>query len=371
MLMDGEIMSAVNVLNKEITNLDRIIHNIIGNMLLICQVSPKGKYEYINNTHYSILGYKPEDLVDKSMFEFIHPEDLVMVQTLFMTGLISGQFKPMKLRFRCNNKKYIYLESQGIVIYDDLGHVKGAVFVTRDITEHTMIENELARIEQLKTIGQLSAGLVHEIRNPLTTVRGFLQFLGSHEELKSYVKYFDLMIRELDGANHLINDFLTMAKENETNFSWQNLNHLIQTLYPVLSNEAQQNNHKIELELGDINEIYMDGNQIRQLIVNLVNNGLEAMEQDGVITIKTYAQGENIILSVEDQGAGIDCEIMDRIGTPFFTTKAHGTGLGLSICKNIAARHEAEIHIKSSQEGSIFSVCFKDFKGINYHYSIN
>ncbi len=364
-------MSAVHVLNNDISNLDHIIHKIIGNTLLICQVSPQGKYEYINNTHYSILGYKPEDLMDKSIFDFIHPQDLVMVQSLFMSGLISGQLKPTKLRYRCNNDKYVYLESQGIVVYDDLEHVKGAVLLIRDITEHTMLENEFARIEQLKTIGQLSAGLVHEIRNTLTTVRGFLQFLGSNEELHAYGKYFDLMISELDGANHLINEFLTMAKENESNFAWQDLNHLIRALYPVLANEARQNNHKIELALGEINDIYMDGNQIRQLIVNLVNNGLEAMQQAGVIMIKTYSQGENVILSVEDQGKGIDPEILPLIGTPFFTTKEQGTGLGLSICNNIAARHKAETNIESNREGSIFSVCFKDFKKINDCYCVN
>jgi len=363
-------MTAANMKLKEAPFLDSIIHNLIANSSLICQVSPEGKYEYVGKSHQSILGYNPEELIGRSLFDFIHSDDLAMSKYLFKTGLLSGHFNQVYLRYRSNNDNYLYLESQGIVVYDDNERVNGAVFVTRDITYRNLLENELARLGQLKSVAQLSAGLVHEIRNPITTVRGFLQILSINEELNQYHDYFDLMIKELDDANNLITDFLSMAKEKESFFAWQDLNSLIQSLYSVLNAAAVMKDHKIIFDLGEINDIYMDKNQIRQLIVNLVNNGLESMETGGVLTIRTASKGENIVLSVEDKGSGIDSDIMNRIGTPFFTTKEKGTGLGLSICQNIAERHKAEIKIKSGAEGSTFSVWFKDFKAVDYNNSI-
>lgn len=363
-------MNAVNLKLTKLPNLDSIIHSIISDMSLICMVSVEGKYEYTGKTHQSILGYKPEELINRSLFEFIHPDDFVMVKSLFKNGLASGEFKKIKLRYRCGNDNYLYLESQGNAVYDENNRVNGVVFVSRDVTATTMMENELARIGQLKNVGQLTAGLVHEIRNPITTVRGFLQMLGSNEELKPYRDYLDLMIRELDSANYLITDYLSMAKDKETDFAWQDLNLLTRSLYPVLDAEALLGDHKIILDLGDINEIFINSNEIRQLIVNLVNNGLESMGPGGILTIKTASLADNIVLSVEDQGSGIDPDIISKIGLPFFTTKEQGTGLGLSICKNIAARHQADLKIESSKEGSIFSVWFKDFKAINYDSSI-
>jgi len=168
------------------------------------------------------------------------------------------------------------------------------------------------------------------------------------------------MIDELDGANKLISEFLLMAKDKEVNFLQQSLNTIIQSLYPILAADARLYDKIIKLELGDINDIYMDANQIRQLILNLANNGLESMEAGGSLTIRTTAVKENIVMSVEDQGQGINADVMDKIGTPFFTTKEQGTGLGLAICNNIAASHKAQIEIASNEKGTIFSVVFND-----------
>ena len=360
-------MTAADVSLKETPYLDSIVHNLIANTLLVCQVSLEGKYEYVGKTHQSILGYNPEELIGRSLFDFIHADDLAMSKVIFKDGLNSGHFNQIHIRYRSYNNNYLDLESQGIAVYDDNNCVNGAVFVTRDITYRNLLEKELARLGQLKSIAQLSAGLVHEIRYPITTVRGFLQILYSNEELNQYRDYFDLMIKELDDANHLITEFLSMAKEKESHFAWQDLNSLIQSLYSVFNAEATMKDHKIILDLGEINDIYMDRNQIRQLIVNLVNNGFESMETGGALTIRTASQGKYIVLSVEDKGCGIDSEIMNRIGTPFFTTKEKGTGLGLSICQNIADKHKAEIKIKSSADGSTFAVWYKDLKAFDYN----
>lgn len=350
-----------NLGNINNTSVNRITNRIIENMLgLISQVSLEGTYEYLSPSHKALLGYEPQVLLHKSPFDFIHPDDVAMVKDSFVQGLTTGQYKQTKYRYRCADGKYMYLESQGSVIFDENNQVYGAVFLTRDISNRVEMEFELARLGQLKMVGELAAGLAHEIRNPITTVRGFLQVLGEYEELDKYRNYFDLMIEELDGANKLISEFLSMAKNKEANFSQQNLNTIIQSIYPILAADASLSDKTIELELGSVNDIYMDANQIRQLILNLANNGLESMAAGGCLTIRTVAIRENIVLSVEDHGHGINADTLEKIGTPFFTTKEQGTGLGLAICNNIADNHKAQIEIISSEKGTTFSVVFNN-----------
>ncbi len=114
----------------------------------------------------------------------------------------------------------------------------------------------------------------------------------------------------------------------------------------------------IEIEPGDIPDLALDEKEIRQLILNLVRNGLEAMPPGGKLTIKTLRDNNKVILAVQDQGKGIESDVLERIGTPFFSTKDNGTGLGLAVCFSIANRHNATIKIETSHCGTTFFVVF-------------
>jgi signal transduction histidine kinase len=127
----------------------------------------------------------------------------------------------------------------------------------------------------------------------------------------------------------------------------------------LIQAEALKQEKSIKLELGEIPYTVMDKNEIHQLLLNLIRNGLDAMAPGGVLTIKTYREGDQVVLSVIDQGQGIAPEILDKIGTPFFSTKENGTGLGLSVCYSIVQRHNAEITIDTSPSGTTFCVKFK------------
>ena len=113
------------------------------------------------------------------------------------------------------------------------------------------------------------------------------------------------------------------------------------------------------LDLHDCPDISVDEKEIRQLILNIVLNGLDSMPPGGQLTIKTYVEEQAVILEIKDQGKGISSEILEKLGTPFFTTKENGTGLGLAICYSVAERHQADIDIETGNEGSTFSIRFK------------
>ncbi len=239
------------------------------------------------------------------------------------------------------------------------GKVERVLVLIRDVTETIRLEQEMYRLENLHLVGKMAAGMSHEIRNPMTTVRGLLQVLNDKRDCEHYKQYFSVMIEELDRANGMIEEFLSLARDKVSQQKLQNLNDIIYSLYPLMAADAYHSKKQIKLLLEDIPKLLLDEKEIRQLLLNLVRNGLEAMESGGIVYIETRMDNGEVILSVSDQGTGIRQDILSKVGIPFFSTKSGGTGMGLAVCYGIAARHNAVIKINTSAKGSIFSVCFK------------
>jgi signal transduction histidine kinase len=204
----------------------------------------------------------------------------------------------------------------------------------------------------------MAAGISHEIRNPMTTVRGFLQLLNNNDENVKNNEYYRLMIEELDRANSIITEFLSMGNTRTTDLKKMDLNLIIHDITPLLMADAFNQNKYLQLETSKLPELLLNRNEIRQLILNLFRNGLEAMSQGKELTIRTYKEDECVVLAIQDQGEGIKPEVLAKLGTPFFTTKDNGTGLGLGVCYAIAARHNAKIDIQTGPEGTTFYVYF-------------
>lgn len=269
----------------------------------------------------------------------------------------------------CNTTRGTFLDRTGISIpveYNctpirEHNLVIGAVVVIKDITGRIKVENEMARLDRLNLIGKMAASLAHEVRNPMTTVRGFLQmFMNKDENVKR--DYIDLMIEEMDRANSIITEFLSLGKNRIVNPRVQSLTAIVQAISHLIVADAVSGGKQIKIELGEVPELLLDDNEIRQLILNLVNNGLEATSIGGEVTISTGMEDEDIVLAVKDNGSGIEPGVLDRMGTPFFTTKETGTGLGLAVCYSIAARHNAVITVNTSPSGTTFFVKFQQNK---------
>lgn len=230
--------------------------------------------------------------------------------------------------------------------------------VITDITEQVYLEKEMARLDRLHLIGEMAAGIAHEIRNPMTTVRGFLQLAQKTKDGSSF-EFVDLMLAELDRANVIITEFLTLAKNKTNEMTKQHLAEALKSLLPLIEAEAVLSGKNVHIELSECPEIYLDGKEIRQLFLNLALNGLEAMPAGKTLTVKTYQKDDEVVLEVTDEGPGIQEELLEKIWTPFFTTKEKGTGLGLAVCYSVANRHHAKIDVESSSLGTSFYVRFK------------
>lgn len=228
-----------------------------------------------------------------------------------------------------------------------------------DIIERVEIEARIAHIDRLNLVGEMAASLGHEVRNPMTTVRGYLQMFQKKGEFREYKSQLGTMIEELDRANLIISEFLSLAKNKVVELKHGNLNDTIRVLYPLLQAEAFHLGNDLQIDLSDIPPINYDDREIRQLIHNLARNGMEAMKSSGKLTIKTYIENEKAVLSIQDTGTGIPKDIQESIGTPFRTTKDNGIGIGLSVCYKIAQRHEAELDFVTGINGTKFFMKFK------------
>ena len=225
--------------------------------------------------------------------------------------------------------------------------------------QQSVFEKEMVRLDRLNLVGQMAAGIGHEIRNPLTTVRGYLQLLAARSVNEHQKPTLELMISELDRANSIITEFLSLAKVQEPDLRFENLNGIITNLFPLLQSDAFTQNKDARIILGDIPDFLpLDAKEIIQLILNLCRNGLEAMDNGGCLTIQTYSTTDEVVLIIEDQGCGIPTEHLTKLGTPFFTTKNQGTGLGLAICYRIAQSNNAKIEVNSSPNGTAFYIRF-------------
>jgi len=227
-----------------------------------------------------------------------------------------------------------------------------------DITERKRMEKEFARLDRLNLIGKMAASIGHEIRNPMTAVRGFIQLLNEQNYYAKDKVYFDLMIEELDRANGIISEYLGMAKDKPIDRQPQYLDQIVNDIYPLIEADANYKGMNIKLDLGKPPMTLIDKNEIRQLVLNIVRNGMDAMSEGGTLTIGTTIEAGEIVLFIKDEGQGLPPELLDKLGTPFLTTKANGTGLGLAVCYSIVSRHNARIDYETGHKGTTFKVYF-------------
>lgn len=315
----------------------------------------EGRFIVANERFLKVLGYSLEEIIGHTAEDiriWVKPGRAEIMKMLQEDGLINNLECTLRKK---SGEMFTSLYSAEIVHFNGEQHILSAV---NDITERKRLEEEMARLERLNLIGEMAAGIGHEIRNPMTTVRGLLQLLGSKKDSIQYREYYDLMIDELDRANTIITEFLSLAKNRTVSKKMLNLNSIVEVLFPLLQADAMRTDKFIQLKVGDIPDLLLDEKEIRQLILNLVRNGLEAMLPGGRITIKTYKEGGKVVLAVQDEGKGIEQGDLEKLGTPFFTTKDSGTGLGLAVCYSIAARHNASIRVETGLNGTTFFVTF-------------
>ncbi|WP_108669208.1 sensor histidine kinase [Peribacillus acanthi] len=222
------------------------------------------------------------------------------------------------------------------------------------------VAREIRKLEKLKTVSDMGASIAHEIRNPLTVTKGFVQLMRNPELTSDEKKlYIDFAIAELDRAEHIISDYLTFAKPTLENIEILELNKHLDFIIQIVNPYATMNNVQLKVQIED--DIYVAGEKqkLQQCIVNIIKNGIESMESGGIIEISLKKNNGTAELKIKDSGNGMNEEQIDRLGTPFYSTKDKGTGLGTMVVYSIVKAMRGDIKVESEVGiGTCFTINF-------------
>ncbi len=318
-------------------------------------VSADRKFIYVNETAIKLFGAKnKEELLRVEPLTLIHPDhrpDALRRRTLTEQGFVVDL---VEMKFLRLDGQVFEVEVKSIPV-----HYNGEPAIhtiVRDIAHRKKTQQLLQQTEKLKAAGELAAGIAHEMRNPLTSLKGFLQLMDKEAAFKEF--YVSIMREEMNRMEIILSELLQLARPKTTNFKTNHLWEIIHSVIALLESEA--NLKGIQMNTNDHgNELLIncDENQIKQVFINLIKNAIEAMPDGGEIMIDVQSDQSNAYISFADQGVGIPEDKLTEIGKPFFTTKETGTGLGLSVCFTIIDAHKGNINVESTVGvGTTFTV---------------
>ncbi|WP_052353673.1 ATP-binding protein [Neobacillus jeddahensis] len=224
-----------------------------------------------------------------------------------------------------------------------------------DLTQQKLNEKLMIRTEKLSIAGELAAGIAHEVRNPLTAIKGFIQLLDRIDDGNK--EYLNIINDEIIRIEQISSELLMLAKPHSDNYKTANIIEIIQKVKTLLDTQAIMKSIEIELisKKNELN-IYCEETKIRQVFINLIKNAIEVMDQ-GKILIHVREHNDYVQVDIIDHGEGMSKEILTKIGEPFYTTKEKGTGLGLMVCYKIIENHQGSIDVNSQQGiGTTFTV---------------
>ncbi|MCO7126819.1 ATP-binding protein [Sporolactobacillus shoreicorticis] len=228
----------------------------------------------------------------------------------------------------------------------------------RDISTRKIAEESMIQSEKLSVIGELSAGILHEIRNPLTSIKGFLQLMQTTEQLNQ--DYLDIIMREIEQIEKITSELLYFTKPRSERFAQVDLSNIAHETLQLFESQAMNLRIQMVLDTGDCSHfIFGDKTQLKQVFVNLIKNALEAIHRDGTITIRLTSVDQYEKVLIQDTGSGIPQHIFNNLGKSFFTTKASGTGLGLMVTYTIVKNHKGSVNVTSKEHsGTTFHLRF-------------
>ena len=299
-----------------------------------------------------ILDYFP---VGKTIGEDIHPKIRSLKE--------DGQNRGVYTAHLTNKKGVTQLEFRNKYnIYSGL-----SITTLRDITENTFLAEQLRKSSTLNVVGELAAGIAHEIRNPMTSLKGFIQLLESSTACNGNEMYFSVIKSELNRIETIVTEFLFLAKPQTVHFERCNLGKIMNETIELLNAQAVLHNvqfHKhYDLNLPDL---YCESNQMKKVFINLIKNAIEVLQDGGDITVTIEYKDEYYHIAISDNGIGMSKEKLERIGEPFYTTKENGTGLGLLVTSQIIEEHLGRIEVESEfGDGTTFHIFLPDRKNEN------
>jgi len=340
---------------------------VVANMANgLISIDRAGKIVSFNLLALELLGIeepKAQGMDLKPLIDF----EVSGIQSTLLEGIPVLDFE---INHQQNTGEMVPLALSATPIKDGKGGCNGAVIVLRDLREIKLLQEKVKRSEKLAAIGELAAGVAHEIRNPLSSIRGFAQFLKHSLKDKPQEKeYAETMVSEVDRINRVVTDLLTFARPMAVEITPTDITELIEHTVRLVEADALSRNVNIQMNISDLTKLPLDANQITQALLNLLLNSLQSVPPKGNIEIgaELNASDSRLNLWVKDDGPGIPGNLIEKIFEPFYTTREKGTGLGLAIVHKIVENHNGEIRVNSPPKGMTRGCCFSIILPIMVH----
>ncbi|MCH8325073.1 MAG: PAS domain S-box protein [Bacteroidetes bacterium] len=340
---------------KRLKSTEILYQNIIENSAdAILTLDNKQIIKTWNKGAEQIFGWSKKEIIGKSIYNII-PDNLFTMnkmQSHFDRVINKNYIKNFETKMITKQKNIILVQLTQTVIKNEVGELKGSSIIMRDITELRIQHENMQHSERLSAIGQMAAGVAHEVGNPLTAISSIVQLLQRKSKEKFFIDYLQKMRIHINRITNIMRQMVNFSRPSSDDMIEVDINNVIQSATSLLKYDSIFRNINIKLNLeNDLPIIFSNADNIHQVIVNLLLNSAYATQkiEDSQIDISTKISGDFISLMIEDNGIGMSEEIIKKIFNPFFTTKpvGSGTGLGLSVSLGIITKLGGTINVKS------------------------
>jgi len=342
-------------IDKRLNQMDERYRLLVENSLDTIAILKGNRWGFVNAAGLRMFEAESvNDLLGKSIYSFLPAKDHNAIKERLYNLVFVGSSKPIEQEWFTLKGKVLHTEI--VETMTTLDNEPAIQIIIRDISERKKNEELLINSEKLYVAGQLAAGIAHEIRNPLTSLKGFLQLIVSGRRNNN--SYYDIMNAELDRIEDIVSELLMLSKPQVYELTYQDLRVMMRDTVTLLETQAILHNIAIEAEYGtEPLWIYGVENQVKQVFINVIKNAIEAMSDGGSIGIKLSREHDGVFVRIRDEGPGIGEDQLAKMGQPFYTTKEKGTGLGLMVSYKIVDNHQGKIDVKSELgKGTSFEI---------------
>lgn len=362
-----EAMNHVEQVERKLRESELRFHLLAENATdVISRHAADGNYLYVSPASKTSIGYNPEELIGKNIYKLIHHDDLMKLKKIFTRRRESNNNKPVIYRIRKKEGEFRWFESNVRLIIDEQSRMINEIqLASRDITDRVLDKKarlrgqQLAHVFRLSSMEEMASGMAHEISQPLAAIvnytRGCVRYLENEEYDRDQVRQvMTKAAAQAERAGEIVQRLKNFFCKGQLVKTPCKVNNVIKETINLMKNELNNSKTKLDLEFDkNVPSIFMDKIQIQQVILNLIQNAIEAMNDKHLkekrINIQTRATGvETIEVTLQDTGPGFSREHINKVFTPFFTTKAHGRGMGLAICRSIIEAHGGQFTINSN-----------------------
>lgn len=313
----------------------------------VLELNLEGKIVAMNPQAKTLFGCDLEELNEKSTDMLVNTEDLDIVIRCYRRA-VNKEALNFETTIR-DSKGAIKITRCSFVPSIIHGNIIGVYAIARDVTNRRREEELLIMSEKTSVVGHLAAAVAHEIRNPLTSLKGFIQLMQSTKELND--EYMDIILQEIERINIISSELLILGKTQEVIYKKVDMRESVRQVFTLM--KAQANFDNMELHYDETQQsvlIIAVETQIKQMLINIIKNSMEAITERGKIEVVLRIEEDTAVLTVRDNGIGMEPERLQRIGELFYSTKEKGTGIGLAVCQKIIHRHHGEIFFESEKK---------------------